>query len=374
MLTLADFDRIIMPLQNLYENFAEEVILDIVRRLKKMGKLTDTSAWQIQRLVESGKQYEYVLDKISELSSTSRTDLDKALREAGVKALKYDNRIITAAGFTPLNLNLSPAMSQILIENLNKTDGLLRNLTRSIAESSQKAFLDTLDIAYMEVVHGTMSYGQAIKTATKDLLAKGTAFVTYPTGHKDHVDVAVRRAVLTGVAQTANEISWQNILDMDIDLVETSAHIGARNKGDLPENHEMWQGKVFSRKGNPKYPDFLTSTGYGTVEGLSGINCRHTFYPYWEGMPRNYTDEKLQEYASKTVTYKGKVYGFYAATQMQRKMERDIRTAKRSVKALEILGEDTSEEKARIKQYQAKIRDFCRQTGLERQYAREGGK
>ena len=118
----------------------------------------------------------------------------------------------------------------------------------------------------------------------------------------------------------------------------------------------------------------MVSTGYGTAEGLAGINCRHTFYPYFENMPRNYTDEKLQEYAAKTVTYNNKEYDFYRATQMQRKMERDIRAAKLEAKAAQVLGEDAYEEKAKIKFFQARIRDFCKQTGLERQYAREGGK
>jgi len=374
MLQLADFDKLLMPMQMIYEKFSEEVILDIVRRLMKMGKLTKTAAWQVQRLVESGKQYNYVIDKISKLTSMSTKELNRTLMEAGVKSLKYDNMIITSAGFVPVNLNLSPAMAKVLVTNINKTDGLLKNLARSIAEASQTAFLNSVDVAYMEVVHGTMSYGQAIKQATKNLLQEGVTTVKYPSGHKDKVDVAVRRAVLTGVAQTANEISWKNILDMDVDLIETSAHIGARNKGDLPENHEMWQGKVFSRKNNPNFPDFLKSTGYGTVEGLAGINYRHTFYPYFESMPRNYTDEKLQEYAAKTVTYNNKEYDFYKATQMQRKMERDIRAAKLEAKAAQVLGEDAYEEKAKIKFCQARIRDFCRQTGLERQYAREGGK
>lgn len=374
MLHLADFDKIMLPMQNLYERFAEEVILDIVRRLLKMGEITKTAAWQAQRLIESGKQYEDVLARIAVLSGKSEVELGKALQLAGVRSLKYDNAIISSAGFKPLNLNLSPSMTRILTTMLNRTNATLRNLTLTTAESSQSAFMQAADVAYMEVAHGAMSYGQAIKIATKDLLKQGATEVTYPSGHKDKVDVAVRRAVLTGVAQTANEISWQNIVDQDIDLIETSAHIGARNKGAVPGNHELWQGRVFTRKGNPKYPDFLSTTGYGTVEGLAGINCRHSFYPYFEGMPRNYTEETLQEYASKTVRYNGKEYDLYKATQMQRKMERDIRAAKLELKASELIGEDISEEKAKVRFLQAKIRNFCTQTGLDRQYIREGGK
>lgn len=195
--------------------------------------------------------------------------------------------------------------------------------------------------------------------------------LNYPSGRKDKIDVAVRRAVLTGVSQTAGEITWQNILDNDIDLIETSAHIGARNKGDVPENHEKWQGRIFTRKANPKYPDFLTTTGYGTVTGLCGINCRHSFYPYFEGSPRNYNEETLKEYREKTVTYNGKTMSFYEATQVQRKLERAIRAKKREVNALEVLGEDNSIEVREVKDLQRQMREFIRQTGLQRQYERE---
>ena len=360
---LADFDVILTPIIELYEAFANEVLLDIVRRLKKVGKLTSTAAWQAQRLVESGKTYEEILEKLSKLTSLSEKELGKMFKEAGVRSIAFDNKILIDAGLLPANMNLSPAMLRLLEVGLQKTSGTLRNLTSTTAVTGEQAFIEALDLAYMHVASGTMSYGQAIKMAVKKIANRGIEVLNYPSGRKDKIDVAVRRAVLTGVSQTAGEITWQNILDNDIDLIETSAHIGARNKGDVPENHEKWQGRVFTRKANPKYPDFLTTTGYGTVTGLCGINCRHSFYPYFEGSPRNYNEETLKEYREKTVTYNGKTMSFYEATQVQRKLERAIRAKKREVNALEVLGEDNSIEVREVKDLQRQMREFIRQTG-----------
>lgn len=374
MLYLADFDAILTPITQLYEKFAEEVLLDVVRRLKKMGEITPITAWQLQRLVEGGKTYEEVLQRISALTGTPEKELQKMFKQAGVRSIMYDNKILKDAGRLPANINLSPAMLQLLEVGAQKTAGTLRNLTLTTAVTGEQAFIDAVDLAYMHVANGTMSYGQAIRAAVKKLANRGIEVIHYPSGRKDEVGVAVRRAVLTGVSQTAGQITWQNILDNNVDLIETSAHIGARNKGHAPENHEEWQGRVFTRKANPKYPDFLTVTGYGTVTGLCGINCRHSFYPYFEGTTRNYDEETLKEYREKTVTYMGKTMSIYEATQIQRGLERAIRAKKREVKAVDVLGEDNSQERLEVQNLQRKMRDFIQQTGLQRQYDREGGR
>lgn len=374
MLHLADFDIILTPIIALYEAFADEVLLDIVRRLRKAGKLTTSAAWQVQRLIEGGKTQEEILKKLSKLTTLSEKELKKAFKQAGIRSIAYDNELLIKAGLLPANTNLSPAMLRLLEVGVKKTAGTLRNLVLTTAVTSEQAFIEATDLAYMHVANGTMSYGQAIKMAVKKIASNGIETISYPSGRKDKIDVAVRRAVLTGVSQTAGEITWQDILDNDIDLIETSAHIGARNKGDVPENHEKWQGRVFTRKGNPKYPDFLTVTGYGTITGLCGINCRHSFYPFFEGSPRNYDVETLKEYREKTVTYGGKTMSFYDGTQIQRKFERMIRAKKREAKALEALGEDNSAELREVRDLQRRMREFIKQTGLQRQYEREGGK
>lgn len=375
MLGLADFDAITLPIEEIYNQFIESVLLDITRRLLKMGKITASAAWQAQRVIESGRVFDDVLKRISKLTGMTEKELRKGFREAGVRVLKFDNRILAAAGQVPVNLNLSWAMQQVLLAGMKKTNNTLRNLVMTTANTAQFAFLEAADLAYMQVVHGTMSYSQAIRAAIKNVAAKGLTVINYEkTGRNDQLDVAMRRAVLTGVSQTAAAISYENILSNDVDLIEVSAHIGARNKGEGPENHESWQGKVYSRKGNPKYPDFLTTTGYGTITGLSGVNCRHSFYPYFEGTARNYDAKTLEEYADKTVTYNGKEMSFYEGTQVQRSIERKIRAKKREAVLLGETKQNNVQEIAEVKALQAKMRDFIKQTGLQRQYIREGGR
>lgn len=145
------------------------------------------------------------------------------------------------------------------------------------------------------------------------------------------------------------------------------AHSGAR-----PE-HALWQGKVFSRSGtHPKYPDFRSSTGYGTGPGLGGWNCRHSWFPFFEGISDPaYTAAELDEMSAKKYTYNGEKLTEYEAAQKQRAIERNIRRWKREYKAMEAAGLDTSEAAAKLKRWQDKQKDFISQTGLKRQTERE---
>ena len=219
----------------------------------------------------------------------------------------------------------------------------------------------------MQIVTGSRDYQTAIKCAVKLLSQKGIASIVYPNGHVDYLDVAARRAVLTGVNQTVAEVQIANIQQMGTDLVETTAHPGAR------ADHAVWQGRIFSISGtHKKYPDFRQSTGYGTGPGLCGWNCRHNFFPYFEGLSDTaYTADKLREYNNKTVMFNGKKMNLFDATQQQRYVERQIRRWKRESNALHSGGLDNAYAMRKVREWQAQQRDFINQTGLRRDYFRE---
>ena len=368
MITPAQFDELLTPILALYDDFMVSVIKDIVRRLMKMNGMTASAEWQINRLLEGGAVYDDILDEFAILTGKARTVIEQMFIQAGITSLKFDNKIYQAAGLKPLPIPLSPAMQRVLIEGIKKTMGEVVNLTLTTAIAGQDTFVQALDLAYMQVTNGTMSYTQAIKEGVKHIADKGLSLVSYKHS-KDQVDVAVRRAVLTGVSQTVGQIQLDGIAESGLDLVQTSAHIGAR------PTHEVWQGRVFSLTGKtPGYPLF-DETGYGTGPGLAGWNCRHSFYPFYPGVSEElYSQSTLDEYAGKKLKYKGVVETFYEATQQQREIERNIRKVKREAAGLAAAGLDNTEEVGKVHLLQALMRDFIGQTGLVRQPVREGGK
>ncbi len=190
-----------------------------------------------------------------------------------------------------------------------------------------KAYQDALDLAQMQVSTGVFDYNTAVRNAVKSLTTSGLRFVDYASGHVNHADVAVRRAVMTGVSQMSGKISEHNAAELETDLVEVTAYAGAR------PDHAEWQGRWYSLSGkSKKYPSLVEVTGYGTGAGLKGWNCRHDFYPVLEGISvPAYTEEELKNIDPPPVEYKGETLTYYECTQKQRKMETAIRKTKREI-------------------------------------------
>lgn len=201
-------------------------------------------------------------------------------------------------------------------------------------------------------------------------LAAHMAGVTYPTGHRDTLEVAVRRAVLTGVNQTAGKLQVARMEEMDWGFVEVSAHAGAR-----PE-HAKWQGRQYHRGGavtyNGKYyPDFERSTGYGTGAGLCGWNCRHTFFAIDPDLSEPaYTEAELAALDAKNIEYKGKLYSRYEISQKQRALERKVRAAKKAYLAEDAAGLDTTQSAVKLRQARQNLSAFVRETNSRNDSAR----
>jgi hypothetical protein len=325
------------------------------------------------RLQESGALYKDVLKQLAKLTGKSEQEIASLLQKAGVKAISFDDKVYKAAGLEPIPLNLSPAMLDVLKASLQKTNATINNLTSTTALTAQQSFINAANLAHQQVTSGAMSYNQAIRQAVKKVAAEGLTTIDYATGHTDQLDVATRRAVLTGVAQTTGQLQMTRADEMGSDLVAVSAHQGARNKGTGPMNHESWQGKIYSRSGtHKKYPNFVEVTGYGTKLGLLGINCRHSFAPFFEGLSEKaYSAAELRDINKKKVTYQGQSITQYEASQIQREIERKIRYWKRQQAALDAAGLDNAQEAAKVREWQLRMREFVAETDLVRQRERE---
>ena len=138
------------------------------------------------------------------------------------------------------------AQAQREVSNLTRSMGFLVDSGRTMLAPA-RAYQWALDNAEMQVMSGAVSYNQAIRNTVKQLADSGIKIVAYESGHRDQIDVAARRAVMTGVSQLCQKYAEQSMEYLNTNLVEVSAHIGARDV-DGPmgwENHKKWQGKIF---------------------------------------------------------------------------------------------------------------------------------
>lgn len=346
-----------------------DILSDMARRISTYDYFIPAAQHQNRLLQELGMSQEMIIEKLSALTGQTQQEIVDLLSEASAEAIADDVEYYTAAEvYEPSKVNTEALHAQ-LNSGLLQTQGSFFNITRTTANTASKQFERALDRAWTQINVGGMDYTTAIKNAITDLADTGIGSIEYKSGRIDNIEVAVRRAVVTGANQTA--MKTQEVLadELEVDLVEVTAHGGARPA------HAKWQGKVFSRNGRVTidgvtYEDLRKATGYGSAGGLGGVNCRHNFHPYVPGTSRAYTDEQLKALEEKKIEYNGKKLTEYEASQEQRKIERNIRKQKRKVEALEAAGLDSSAERKLLREAQKSYTDFSDQTGIRKQSAR----
>lgn len=344
----------------LYAQAEADILADMARRISTYDYWIPAVEHQAKMLEEAGMVREEILARLKTLTGRTDRELRQLMQEAGTAALKSDDAVYCRQGLHPPPVSASEDLQKVLQAGYEKTAGTFRNLTLTTARTATHQFEQALDRAYMQITLGGMDYNTAIRSTIKQLSTEGVGAIRYPTGRTDTIEVAVRRAVVTGVNQTALRLQDARADEMGADLVEVSAHAGAR------PSHAQWQGGIYSRSGkSKKYPDFVKTTGYGTGAGLGGWNCSHSFRPWFEGMSRTYDKALLKEYQAKDYEYNGVRMTEYEALQEQRKIERSIRRWKREQNALQAAGLDSSEASAKIAEWNRRQKDFLEQTGLK---------
>ena len=310
--------------ENLHRDILDRIIKRIVHRIGRGDNyiLTAQDKWQIQTLTDAGYLLEDIQEAIAAATELMQAEVAEAMEDAGVRAVEYDSKIYEAAGLSPAPLEQSPALIRIAQRNYEATMGEWVNFTHTYAQAASASYVAACDRAYNLVMSGSVSYSQAVKEALSEMVNNGLV-VEYAT-RTDTIETATMRAVRTGISQATAQITDARMEEMDWDIVLTSAHLGARpgDGGANGTNHIWWQGRFFSRTGRTKkFPLFVESTGYGSVTGLCGANCRHSFSP-GDGV-HNPWDDKSINFADQRKAYE--------LQQRQRTLENRIRKSKRSV-------------------------------------------
>lgn len=371
----------------LYRSLESTLLKEICSRLDLAGELNEVTVDSMRALRSHGISLDEIESAIRENTQISEEELQKLLDDVVARNQEYYTELIDLAGVTQPQTLLSQSDIDAIIRqtgkdmlNITQSMGFLVDGGRTMLEPA-KAYQWALNNAEMQIMSGAISYNQAVKSSIRQLADSGLRYVTYESGHRDHIDVAARRAVMTGINQLCSRYSEQSMDYLNTDLVETTAHSGARNIGGVNgwEAHTEWQGKVFHwrAKGNRnrgKYPDFERSCGYGDVTGILGANCRHFFHPFIDGvMERTYSDRQLRHIDDgRDADFEGRHYTAYEATQKQREIERTVRKLERRSIAFEAQGntEEAQAAQAQQRRLRKKYREFSKAADLPLQTER----
>ncbi|MCC0752618.1 phage minor capsid protein [Clostridioides sp. ZZV13-5731] len=351
MLTPSELQEIPKYFISLFQSLEDFIIADIARRIAKAGNITDMAEWQLMRAEETGMADKVIKKKISEILGISFDAVEMLFEESAAKSIESDSVLYEHAKLTPIHLSESEELRRYVDSAKEQTKGTLKNMTGTLgfctirkgkvtSKKLTEIYIESLDLAQFQVSTGVLDYKTAIKGAVKRLADSGLRFIDYETGWANRIDVATRRAVLTGVNQMSQNINNKIISDLDTDIVEVTAHSGARCEGAGIKNHKKWQGKWYSLSGkSTKYPSLKVVTGWGQGDGLGGWNCSHQFHAVVPDISvPAYTKEQLKNIDPPDVGYKGRTYTHYQALQYQRKIETAMRQTKRQLIAYESAG------------------------------------
>ena len=357
----------------IYAQVENDIMADITRRVVKTGEITETAAWQIERAREFGYFQEDVAERLAAATGRSRREINRMMNEAAKKSLAYDDAIYRRAGRSPPPIGASPALQATLLQGRDTTMALLGNFTKTAGTASTAAFSSIMDRAFLQTMTGAFDINTAIRNAVRELARNDVLTIAYPSGAHTTMEAAVRRAVLTGTNQAVAKLQIQRASDMRSDLVETTAHAGAR------PTHAVWQGQIFSLSGKTRgYQNFYDATGYGSGDGLCGYNCYHNFYPFFEGISTPSFGRDPSAAAGRNNDQD------YENGQQQRAYERAVREAKRECVvyktamdeattdgARAAFQEDFTRASVKLKRREARLAAWVKQTDGNRERERE---
>lgn len=354
-----------------YQDLEERIMQDIVRRIMKAGEITSTADWQINRLRILGYSSEDIEQEIKKTLNASYPEMfelyDKVINWEYVRNKGIYEQI--NAEYIPFEEN--GQLKQITEAIIDQSFDDLKNVTNSLGfyldygngkkvlTPLSQVYTKYLDAACYDIVTGAFDYNIVLRRVVTQLTNSGLRQIDYSSGRANRVDVAARRAVMSAVSQITGKISEYNAQKLGTEYFEVEWHAGAR------PTHAVWQGRVWSKE------QLYSVCGLGTVTGLLGANCSHTYHLFFPGLSeRNWTDDWLEEQNRKENEpreFLGKEYTLYEAKQRQRQMETAMRAQREKVKLLQAGGANQDEIILHKAKYQGQLNEysrFCRKMSL----------
>ena len=357
-------EKLSRSIEDKYSDLEERIMQDIIRRIRKTGEITSTADWQINRLKILGNSSEETERMIKEALNVSYPDMfelyDKVIDWEYVRNKDIYEQI--NAEFIPFAEN--DELQQITDALIRQSSADLENITQSLGfyldygngkrvmTPLSNVYSKYLDSACFDIASGAFDYNSVLRRVVTQLTNSGLRTIDYASGYSSRVEVAARRAVMTGISQLTGKISETNAEKLGTDYFEVAWHSGAR------PTHAVWQGKVWTKE------QLKTVCGLGSVTGILGANCYHEYYPFIpEISERNWSDEWLEEQNRKENTpkvFRGKEYTAYEAKQRQRQMETAMRAQRQKVKLLKEGGADPDDVMLARCKYQGQLDEYAR--------------
>lgn len=378
MFTPTEIEALPSAMEQLYRSLQLNIMSDLTERLKANGEeITSAADWQINRLYELGVSKDEIDSLIQNTLDVSDDEIDRIYDEVVKSGYARNEELYTGKGKEYIPYAENEQLQQLVKAVKNQTKSEYRKITGSLGFAVRNAdntlsftpladfYQRTLDNGLMQIASGAVDYNTVLKKAVKAMTDSGLRTIDYASGWSNRVDVAARRALMTGFNQVVAKVNEDNAEQLGTEYFEVSYHRGAR------PTHQVWQGRVYSKK------ELETVCGLGTVTGLCGANCYHSYSPFIKGIDTpTYSEEELDRMNEEENTpkeYNGRQYTAYEAQQRQRQLETAMRADRQKIELLTQGGADDDTitgAKAKYFQRQDEYVKFSKAMGLPQQWER----
>lgn len=369
MLTAYQIEALRSKSEQMVDPITEFLIDDIAKRVAEAGQLTGTASYQTWQLQKLGVSQRQLKKEIAKRLKISQQEAEKLLTQAAKAGYNFDISRFPAKQAIPLSANKS--LQQVLDATIKLANDDLQNITQTIGfvgpdgvcRELTDAYNQACDFAFQKVSTGAQDPISAIREAVKNLADKGIRTIDYESGVHTSLEAAVRRNMMGGLGLMQEQISQSIHDEVGCDGWEISAHAGSA------PDHEPIQGRQYSDKEFEKLNNSL-------VRRIGTLNCGHSAMPIIMGVNEpQYSNAELEDFRQKNeegVTFDGKHYTLYEATQRQRKFERTIRKQKRRILVDEATGDKDKllVDQVKLQRLKQEYTRFSKGVGLPAQHAR----
>lgn len=254
-MTQGEIEKLTVKVSNIFSELEVRIMTDIVRRIKENGFASASVDWQISRLQQLGMAEEDIRGWIQSALQTTDTEMDRIFSDEVYKQYYEQEHFFKLAGMQQIPLEENFVIQQLIEATKKQLQGEYKNLTGSMGFAIRNPatgriqssplmdyYRSTMDQAVIDIKSGAFDYNTVLKRTVNQMTASGLRYIEYDSGHRDRIDVAARRAILTGFRQVQSQIMEQTADQLGTDTFEVSYHVGAR------PTHQPWQGRVWTRQ------------------------------------------------------------------------------------------------------------------------------
>jgi len=355
------------PVTDIYRALEDEVFQMIAKRLKTSKNITKDTVfqWQVDKMNQLRLVNEDTIKALSQTTGKAEKEIRKAIKDTGVVTIEsVDHELKDIYDTLPKPSHIDKVLETFVAGAFKEYDNYIN---QSLIDTNygkgtvSKMYRKIIEETTGKVLAGTKTINQAITETIVEWANSGlrTGFVDRG-GNVWNLERYAESVIRTTTNNVYNDLRMERMKEYDLDLVLVSS---------LPDPREVCshiQGKVATLKdpseNDTDYPS-VYDYGYGEPWGLRGINCRHMFFPFIEGINENNQPQYSEEEMDKNRRLR----------QKQRYHERQIRRAKQALKIAETTGDEVSIQRYKnlVRNRQAAMRKFINSSGRTRQYDRE---